>query len=55
MSDLVHKNLIAWAYDIGFQSSSSSIEAYDIGFDMGQKNLNSKTQGVCYEENSNVV
>ena len=49
------KKLIAWAYDIGFQTSSSSIEAYNTGFDMGQKNPNSKTQGVCYEENSNVV
>ena len=49
------KKIIAWAYDIGFYSSSSSIEAHNVGFDMGQKNPNSKTQGVCYEENSNVV
>ena len=49
------KKLIAWAYDIGFQSSSSSIEAYNAGFDMSQKYPNSKTQGVCYKENSNVV
>ena len=49
------KKLIGWAYDIGFQSGSSSIQAYNVDFDMGQKNLNCKTQGVCYEENSNVV
>ena len=52
---MCNKKLIASAYDIAFHSSSSLIEPYNIGFDMGQKNPNSKTQGVFYEENSNVV
>ena len=38
-----------------FRVPALSIETHNVGFDMGEKKPNSKTQGVCYEENSNVV